>query len=98
MSRIEAYEDLIEDETRDEGNKNQNKLVEEKQYEFTYSLREVQLLELIKEYIESYERWESNAYKGGSHVIKGTYGKKPDWEKLARVYYELYLKSKKIIK
>jgi hypothetical protein len=98
MSRAEAYEDLIEDETRDEGKRNQNNLVVEKQNKFTYSLREVQLLELIKEYIESYERWESNAYKGGRDVIKGAYGKKPDWEKLGRTYYELYLKSKRIIK
>ena len=96
MSRIEAYEDLIEDETRDEGRK--DKPTEKSQNKFTYSQREVQLLELINEYIESYERWESNAYKGGRDVIKGAYGKKPDWEKLGRTYYELYLKSKRVIK
>lgn len=52
--------------------------------------------QIVDEYINTYEHWESKAYTGGKSLGVDAFGKKPNWESLGRKYYELYLKSRRL--
>ena len=91
MSRTEAYEGLIDDESNDQETQKSEPPVPK----VRYSTQEQELKKLVTEFVEAFENWENNAYKTG-RVVATT--RLPNWEALGRTYYDIYLKAKKFAK
>ena len=91
MSRTEAYEDLIDGEH--DGHELQN--IEQPTHRVRFSTQEQKLKDVVVEFVEAFEDWETNAYKTGP-VVATT--RLPNWEALGRKYYDIYLKAKKLAK